>query len=73
MQARMARRKNHMIGGRPVDGGFLGRAKRKGSKPSPGSNLKTSYITQPVDHFDKNNTKTYQQVSTEVWEYCVVR
>jgi hypothetical protein len=57
-----ARHGNRMIGGRPTKGGFLGKAKNPNFKPSVRANVKTSYITQPIDHFDSSNTKTYQQL-----------
>jgi len=49
-----------ILAGRPVKGGFLGRAKKSKSNKSE-NNLDENWIEQPVDHFNDSDTRTFQQ------------
>jgi len=59
LQARFGK---SMIGGRPVDGGFLGRAKKNMPVEADRNGIESGYITQPIDHFNTSDTRTYQQL-----------
>lgn len=50
------------LAGRPVSGGFLGRLNRKRSERLERDQVTTNYITQPIDHFNFSDTRTYQQL-----------
>jgi len=57
-----ARFEHRVIGGRPVSGGFLGKLKKDRSQRLEGASVSSSYISQPIDHFNTSDKRTYNQV-----------